>query len=295
MASAGQRTAPSHPIAVRLVTLNIRYATKNPVSGEQPWSIRCPKLCAQLRFITSGHSSVFICIQEALHSQLMDIQASLGSSWSYVGQGRDDGKTSGEFSPIFFRVDSWECQRNKTYWLSQTPEMPSRGWDAALNRIVTMGSFRHNETGIVIIAMSTHLDHRGVVAREESANLLLRLAGEWSSVGGGQVRLPVFLGGDFNSTPNDKAYKNLTSPGSGMRDISDLVPDGLKYGNRQITYTSFGEPNEKPSRIDFLFVQEPRDLEFPTFGILPNRFDDNIYLSDHRPVVADMKIPVGTS
>ena len=290
------RTVDAGPIPIRLITFNIRYATRGPSPGEELWSVRCPKLCAQLKFIASSHSSVFVCLQEVLHSQLLDIQAELGPSWSHIGQGREDGKEAGEFSPIFFRPGTWRCELNKTYWLSSTPEVPSRGWDAALERVVTMGLFRHKSSGAAAIVMATHMDHLGRTAREESAKLLLTLAQRWvDRVGSDDARPSVFLGGDFNSTPDDLAYKALTAPGVGMTDISRLVPAAEHYGNLEFTYTSFGEPNETPKRIDFLFVREPQGIKFSTFGILSNRFDDGVYLSDHRAVVADVEIPASGS
>ncbi len=282
----------SESVPIRLVTLNVRYATKAPVRGEEPWSVRCPKLCSQLRFVTSGRPSAFICLQEVLHSQLVDIQNQLGPLWCYIGQGRKDGKESGEFSPIFFRSDTWRCERNRTYWLSNTPDVPSKGWDAALERVVSMGLFRHEQSGTTAIVMATHLDHMGATAREESAGLLLRLARAWADSVSSEDAIPVFLGGDFNSTPDDTAYQILTAPGSGMHDISDLVPGDVHYGNQEITYTSFGESGEVPKRIDFLFAQRPQHIRFSTFAVLSNRFDDNIFLSDHRAVVADVEIPV---
>lgn len=281
-----------HSLPVRLVTLNIRYATRNPGPGEEPWSVRCPRLCAQLKFITSGHRSAFVCLQEVLHSQLSDIQARLGPTWEHIGHGRDDGKLAGEYSPIFFRVDRWMCERTTTRWLSPTPEVPSKGWDAALERIVTMGSFRHRETGAAVVLMSTHFDHRGERAREESARLLLKLARTWPRLDNPKLFPPVFIGGDFNSTPTDRAYKVLTEPDSGIKDIFDLVPEDAKYGNPEVTFTSFGDPREQPGRIDFLFAQNKEGLRFLTFSILPNKFDDNVFLSDHRPVVADLEVPV---
>lgn len=279
-------------IPIRVATLNIRYATKNPVSGEEPWSVRGPKLCAQLNFITSGHDSAFVCLQEVLHSQLTDIQARMGPSWSYIGRGREDGNEAGEYSPIFFRADRWECERSKTYWLSETPDVPSKGWDAALERIVTVGTFRHRTTGADVVLMSTHFDHRGEVAREESARLLLKLIDSWTDQCTGGTRPPLFLGGDLNSTPTGRAYQILSSPSSGLRDLFGLVPEDAKYGNPDITYTSFGDPNERPGRIDFLFVRAPQGTKYLTFGILSNRFDDGIHLSDHRPVVADVEVPI---
>ncbi|KAK3359888.1 Endonuclease/exonuclease/phosphatase [Lasiosphaeria hispida] len=282
---------PAGHIPIRLITLNVRYAAKRLAPGEEPWAIRCPKLCAQLNFITSGHTTVFVCLQEVLPSQLLDIQARLGPSWSHIGHGRENGQNAGEHCPVFFRTVHWECERSRTYWLSPTPEVPSRGWDAALNRIVTMGSFRHRATGTAVVIMSTHLDYAGEMAREQGAHLLLKLARDWTDGGDGAPTVPLFLGGDFNSTSNSRAYRTITMPGSGMRDVSELVPEDMKYGNRAITYTSFGEPGEKPNKIDYLFVQESRGVSFLTYGILSNRFDDGVYLSDHRAVVADMEIP----
>jgi len=224
-----------------------------------------------------------------MYTQLLDIQNSLGSNWSHIGSGRDDGKKAGEFSPIFFRSDHWECSRQATFWLSKTPDVVSKSWDASLMRIVTMGTFRHRKTGASIIVMSTHLDHSGALAREESARLLLKIAKRWVDESIGTELPPLFLGGDFNSTPDSKPYQVITSPVSGMKDISGLVPEQWRYGNPEITYTSFGQ--ESPLRIDYLFVLEPSCLNFLTFGVLQNRFDDGLYLSDHRPVVADVELP----
>ncbi|KAG6003985.1 hypothetical protein E4U21_001525 [Claviceps maximensis] len=279
-------------IPLRLISFNIRYAaTKDRrVPGEQPWGVRCPKICTQLRFISAGHDSPFICLQESLYAQLNDIQSRLGSSWAHIGRGRDAGETDGEFSPIFYRSDTWACERSETKWLSKTPERPSRGWDAALNRIVTMGLFSHRITGARVVIMSTHLDHRGQEARRNSASLLIQFAGDWSRH---PPQLPppsaVLLAGDFNSQPDDEAYKIMTAPGSGMADLSTLVPESTHYGNR-LTYTSFGEPGESPQRIDFLFVKQPTTAEVETFGVLANSFDDQIRFSDHRPVVSDLRL-----
>ncbi|KAB5563241.1 Endonuclease/exonuclease/phosphatase [Coniochaeta sp. 2T2.1] len=281
-------------MSLRLIGFNIRFATTKPFPGEEPWSVRLPKICAQLKFTTIGHDSAFLCLQEVLHSQLQDIQSCLGDAWDNIGQGRDDGKTAGEFSPVFYRSDTWTCIRNQTLWLSETPETPSRGWDAALNRVVTVGLFEHKETRASAVIMSTHFDHRGENAREESAKLLVKIAHNWhKDTGGGKDDQPaVFIGGDFNSTPDGKAYQAITQPDTGMKDIRDLVPREKRYGNDEITYTSFaGE--EKQTRIDFLFtLAGVTAIAYRTFAILPNRFDDGIALSDHRTLVADVEIPL---
>ncbi|KAK3177563.1 hypothetical protein K4F52_009659 [Lecanicillium sp. MT-2017a] len=278
--------AKRHQMPLRLISYNVRYATTWQVGGEQPWRIRGPKLCTQLDFITAGHENAFVCLQECLYSQIKDIGAQLGQSWAYIGRGRDKKETDGEFSPIFYRPDVWKCTHSETRWLSPTWDKPSRGWDAAMNRIVTIGEFTHRVTGTKVVVMSTHFDHIGVEARKNSAKLLIKFAKEWESK---NDLAAVLIGGDFNSTPDDGAYQLMVAEGSGMSDISDLVPAERRYGNH-LTYTSFGEPNEWPQRIDFLFIQEPRTARVNTFGVLANSFDDNIRISDHRPVVADMDI-----
>ncbi|PSR97131.1 endonuclease/Exonuclease/phosphatase [Coniella lustricola] len=306
----------------RHITFNIRYANQRPVHGESLWSVRGPRLCNQLRALVAGHPAAFISLQEALAHQVKDVQDGLNAfpdagsgrdsstaspdssstsqttthQWTPIGLGRDDGKQAGEFSPVFYNAAVWTCERSKTYWLSPTPEKPgSRGWDAVLPRIVTMGQFQHKELpGTRVVVLSTHFDHVGVRAREESARLILRLTDEWQRTarGGKRGRPPVFLGGDFNSRTSDKAYKTITSPGEmGMTDIATLIPAEKRYGN-ELTYSSFGQRGGIPKRIDFLFVRDPTDIKFLTYGVEANRFDDGVFLSDHRATVADMEIPV---
>ncbi|KAJ9142704.1 Endonuclease/Exonuclease/phosphatase [Pleurostoma richardsiae] len=282
------------PLPLRIITFNIRYATTSPFPGEQPWAVRCPRICAQLRFATTGRDASFICLQEALHRQLLDVHERLGPGWARIGVGRDDGLEAGEFSPVFYRADAWECERARTYWLSPTPEVPSRGWDAVLNRVVTVGRFRHRASGAPVVVMSTHFDHVGVVAREESAKLILRIAAAWAEgddAAGASPRPAVFLGGDFNSKPEDAGYRTMTAPGSGMTDVMTRIPEERRYGNA-MTYTSFDEPGKRPTRIDFLFARQANEVQFINFGALCNRFEDGVYLSDHRAVVADVEVPV---
>ncbi|KAH6603297.1 endonuclease exonuclease phosphatase family [Trichoderma cornu-damae] len=284
-------TTPAHTMPLRVVTFNVRYATSRTVKGEKPWNERGPKLLNEIDFITAGHENAFLCLQEVLHNQLKHVQSSLGPSWAYIGRGRDDGKKKGEFSPVFYRSDVWWLERSQTRWLSETPEKPSRGWGASYNRVVTMGEFSHKVTGTRVVVMSTHFDHQSTEARQHSAEHLMQYARDWSR---GDNTSVVLIGGDFNSTPDDVAYRLMTAPESGMSDLSDLLPEERHHGNR-LTYTSFGEPNEWPQRIDFLFIREPHTAVVKTFSVLENVFDDQIRLSDHRPVVSDLDIVVHPS
>ena len=109
-------------LPIRLISHNIRYATKSPFKGEEPWSIRYSRLLNQLRFSTLYIPSALICLQEALHEQLVDVLDGLNrednGDWGFVGVGRNDGKTKGEYSPILFRKSVWHCEKWKSFWLS---------------------------------------------------------------------------------------------------------------------------------------------------------------------------------
>lgn len=278
-------------IEIRIVTHNIRYATQTPFKGEELWPIRCPRLCSQLRFNSTAIPATLICLQEVLHSQLLDVMASLNSSpcggdWAYIGVGRDDGKEAGEYSPIIYRRSVWKVVDWRTVWLSESPTTPSKGWDAASIRIVTVGVLEHRKSGKLILAMSTHFDDQGSTSRRESAKIILGIvevetkARDYSSV---------LLGGDFNSPPDDGAYQIMTRSQSQMEDIGVSVPKEKHYGN-ELTFTSFGHVDNTPSRIDFIFSRKGDHVTYCTYGVLANRFDDGVYLSDHRACVADIRV-----
>ncbi|KAL8953568.1 MAG: hypothetical protein Q9222_000563 [Ikaeria aurantiellina] len=235
----------------------------------------------------------FICLQEVLHQQLVDILHGLNqqqkAQWEHIGVGRDDGMEGGEYSPILYQPSIWALQRWETVWLSETPEQPSRGWDAACIRILTIGVFQHRQSKQTLVAMNTHLDHQGALSRYKAAQLILRKINETSSLG----NLPVFLAGDFNSQQDDGAYKLLASHPSPMEDLHTLSSPNSRYGHHN-TFTGFGD--DEPTRIDFLFInQRAHPWLIQGYGVLENKFDDDVYISDHRAVVADTAINEGQS
>ncbi|KAL2760058.1 hypothetical protein ACRALDRAFT_1091215 [Sodiomyces alcalophilus JCM 7366] len=283
----------------RLISYNIRMAPNNPSAPEPHWRDRFPALLSQLNYETVARPESLVCMQEVLPTQLADISAGLGADWDYVGVGRDDGVAGGEFSPIFYRPDTWDMLDNTTYWLSETPEVPgSRGWDAALPRIVTVAHLRHIKSGLPFVYMCTHFDHVGQVARVESAKLLVRLAEQYAestSTGGEADATPVFLGGDLNIRPDNPAYLEMIAEGN-YHDVRDLVGEDRIHGHFY-SFTGFhaGNPPESSmSRIDHIFVwrKEARDMDLLTYAVVENRFDDNLWISDHRAVVVDVNFQV---
>jgi hypothetical protein len=135
-------------LPLRILTHNIRYATSSPFKGELPWDDRKQPLLNELLFNTRNQDA-FICLQEVLHNQLVDVlsglnqhsstvpkRASETQQWEYIGVGRDDGHKAGEYSPIFYQPSVWQLRHWENVWLSKTPNKPSKGWDAASIRIL---------------------------------------------------------------------------------------------------------------------------------------------------------------
>ena len=215
--------------------------------------------------------------------------------WTYIGVGREDGKHAGEYSPILYRPGIWNLDSWKTIWLSSTPEVPGKGWDAASVRILTLGRFKHHRNGATVFGLNTHLDDQGVVSRRESAKLIIQTInyeardGLGLSVGN---LLPVFLAGDLNSEPEEDAYRLLNAKDSVLQDTKELAE--VRYGERS-TFTGF--ENKEKTEIDHVFVG-PRGggvWEVRGYSVLANRFEDGVYVSDHRAVVGDVVLKVGLS
>ncbi|KAL1969737.1 hypothetical protein VTN77DRAFT_8290 [Rasamsonia byssochlamydoides] len=299
-------------LPIRILTHNIRYATSAPFKGEKPWVERKQRLVNELRFNTQHNLESFICLQEVLHVQLVDILSELNkvsmvtgshdSQWKYIGVGRDDGHEKGEYSPIFYRPAIWKLQHWETVWLSETPEKPSKSWDAASIRIVTIGVFRHRASSKTVLALNTHLDDQGSRSRFEAAHIILRKINDYLAGEYGESISGVFLAGDLNSEETQEAYKVLTGTNSSFVDAQKLVDAAEHYGNEN-TYTGFGYEGAPPSRIDYILLgpaDKPRTNNSQVqqqaaalpwvlqgYAVLANRFDDGVFNSDHRAVLVD--------
>ena len=291
---------------VRILTHNIRYATSSPFKGERPWPERKQLLVNELLY-NARNQHTLICLQEVLHHQLVDVLSGLNRDnsvspaqdepWVAIGVGRDDGKEAGEYSPIFYQPFVWHLHHWETVWLSETPKVPSKSWDAASIRIVTIGVFTHRASGKTVLALNTHLDDQGSRSRREAARIILDQIKEYRSGPYGDIISGIFLAGDFNSEANQEAYIELTAAGSPLVDTHGLVKPEDRYGN-QDTYTGFGYEGEPTSRIDYILVgpvgpgskgqQSP--WEVTGYAVLSNRFDDGVLNSDHRAVVADVTL-----
>lgn len=253
------------------MTYNIRYATVN--DQENQWEKRKEYLTQQIDFYTPD---VFG-IQEGLHSQLAFINESL-SSYAYIGVGRDDGKKIGEYCAIFFNTKKLEVIDEDTFWLSPTPEKVSKGWDAALERICTYAKFKDKVSGNIFFVFNTHFDHIGEVAREKSAELIVKKVNEIN-----KDSLPVVIMGDFNLNEKSKAITYLSSVFNDSRIASNAKPFG-PHG----TFTGFEFHEPVKDRIDYIFCSKD-NISVKKYGVLTDSKDSK-YPSDHFPVVVKISM-----
>ncbi len=253
---------------LKIVTLNIRY--DNPSDGVNRWDNRKEMVAGYLM----DESADIIGLQEVLAHQL-DYLSSRLSGYGYTGSGRDDGKSGGEFSPLFYNKVRFKLIDSGTFWLSPEPaDTASVGWDAALTRICTWALLLDNYSADTILAMNTHFDHVGEIARQESAGLLksfIAYKTGWSSV---------ILTGDFNCSPEDPPYDVMTRGANPMTDACSA--SGTQNDKINGTFNGFGSATVE-ERIDLILFQG--GLAVSSCQVKRIR-DGDVFISDHFPVVA---------
>ena len=248
-----------------IISYNIRY--DNNWDIENSWKIRRNKISQ----ILVQYSPSIIGIQEGLLNQVQYIDSSL-IDYDYVGVGRDDGKKKGEFCAIYFDTTRYVLLKNSTFWLSETPDTISVGWDAALERICTYGLFKDRITKEEFLVFNTHFDHIGVVAREKSSELILKRINKIN-----HRSLPVILMGDFNSIPNSSPVKEIKT------ELSDALQISLeKLQGPRGTFNGFNEDLPIEKRIDYIFTN---DLKVLSYTHINDRLNNNRHISDHLPVM----------
>lgn len=258
---------------ITLMTYNIRY--DNPNDGENIWDKRKETLVNQIRF----HEPDVMGTQEGLEHQLHFINEHL-KSYTYVGIARADVKEDGkgEYSAIFYNTEKYTALDNGTFWLSETPDIPSRGWDASLNRICTYILLKSKSSEDIFWVFNTHFDHQGKLARENSAKLILE---KINSIN--QNNIPAFLMGDFNLKPEETPIQNITKQFYDVRDLSQEPPFG-PVG----TFNGFDINRPITNRIDYIFVSE-KNIKVKKYAVLAN-VKDLKYPSDHFPVIIQVKL-----
>ncbi|MBQ5396199.1 MAG: endonuclease/exonuclease/phosphatase family protein [Alistipes sp.] len=260
--SAGCTSTPQEN-EVRVISYNIRYL--NNKDGDNSWDFRKQ---ASINMVNDERPTVFG-LQEAVKAQV-DFLAENLPNYAHYGVGRDDGKEKGEFMAIFYDTEEVELLDKGTFWLSATPETPSKGWDGQCFRTCTWTIFKCKATGDKFAFFNTHLDHRGKEAQREGMKTIVKMIQE--KVG---ADVPVFLSGDFNTRTDNPIYEPLKAI---MTDSRELAAETDHRG----TYTGF-RVRENPVVVDHIFV---RGAEVDKFQVLCDKNYGAEYISDHYPVLS---------
>ena len=238
---------------------NIRYKNRNDSLNGNVWTKRCQVICDQINFM----SPMIFGTQEVLYGQLQDLLANL-DGYSYIGIGRDDGAQAGEHEAIFYKKDQLTLLDNGNFWLSETPEKPGLGWDAACIRICTWGKFQINakkkKDCKTFYFFNLHMDHVGVVARREAAKLVVARIQEIAN------GAPVILTGDFNVDQTNEIYNIFTDSGL-LKDSYETAR--IRFAENG-TFNAFKTEYFTTSRIDHVFVSPSTKVE--AYGVLTNSY-----------------------
>ncbi|MCW5923847.1 MAG: endonuclease/exonuclease/phosphatase family protein [Saprospiraceae bacterium] len=249
-----------------VLTYNIRF--DNPQDGADAWPLRRDFLAGQLRF----HAPDIFGIQEGLHRQLEYLSGQL-PAYSRVGVGRDDGREGGEYSALYFLTRRFGLLDSGTFWLSETPDSVSKGWDAALPRICTFARLHDSLSGKNLWVFNTHFDHIGQEARRRSAELILSEIAKKNILGE-----PVVLMGDFNVEPHEAPVAVLLQKFRDARAATQEPPFGPDG-----TFNAFNFHDPVRRRIDYVFVSEHWAVR--QYAVLSDSRNCH-YPSDHLPVLA---------
>lgn len=274
--SCGSKTEKSEATQeteITWATFNIRLDTE--ADSMRAWQYRRDTMANYIK----AQDLDIIGMQEVVYNQLLDLHERL-PEYSYVGVGREDGKTKGEHMNIFFKTDKFELLDSDTFWLSQYPDSVGFiGWDGACPRVATWAKLKDKATDKVFMAVNTHFDHIGVEARKNGALLIMEKIKE---VVGDQ---PAVLTGDFNVNDQSDAYATLTNSAFKLLDSHKIAEEttGGSY-----TYHGYNRAvPEEMEKIDFVFVTPTIHVKS---SFIPQQVEglDGPFMSDHNPIIVKL-------
>lgn len=257
--------------SLKVMSYNIRLALAS--DNDNAWQHRKEMLAGMVQF----YAPDILGVQEALPEQVAYLDSTL-NNWKHIGIGRE-GVNKGEASAIFYNSSRFFLLDTGTFWLSDTPDKISKGWDASYLRICTYGLFKEKKTGKKFWVFNTHLDNDGVIARTKGLALILKKMKALNL-----EKIPVMLTGDFNSSPQTALIKNLQEEMKDTKEISTTKPFGPAG-----TFNGFKFCDSVQDKIDYIFVSKTPVIQVTKFAVLNNSINRH-YPSDHFPVYAEIQM-----
>lgn len=258
-------------VPIKAMTFNIRY--DNTMDSINPWTVRKEWVVELLK----KYDADVVGLQEALEHQ-MDFIADSLPQYDWVGVGRDDGKTKGEYIPILYKKEHFELLEHNHFWLSKSPEeVGSKSW-GALRRMVTWVKLKDKRNGEIFFVFNTHFDHYSRKARRKSADLLLEYL---DNITKGDFSIVM---GDFNALPHTRPYRKLAM---NLKDTHHLSIDLRR--SSIFTFHGFGsERMDKYRTIDYIFLTDDQKMRVLKHTVIIDDWNGK-FPSDHFPVLATMQ------
>ncbi len=257
----GLQSTTTATLNVPLMSFNIRQSEGGD-SGMNHWNNRKE---AVYDYLNNSGAHV-MCLQEVKSSQAKEITAALADNYTAVYYERDESANPEGLMNIYDNT-LYQLVDQQIFWLSETPDVMSKGWGANYYRICVVTMLKHKQLGKLLNVFNVHLDHQVEAAQVGGMNLVLeRLA---KRVGHNVVM------GDFNVTASNNAYKAIAAK---MKDCQVTAPNadsGCTYHGWQNVTT--GSP------IDFIFVNQQDTLP-QSFTIGRDHWGEGYFYSDHYAV-----------
>ena len=249
---------------LKVMSYNIRYGSAD--DGTNSWKYRWP---ATVEMLNDVKPDVFG-VQEALDFQVEFISEMVRDYKGY-GVGREDGKHDGEHMAIFWNKKTIKMIKSGTFWLSETPEKPSMGWDAACYRTATWALMKDKKTGKKFYFVNTHLDHVGREAQKNGLKLIVDRIASINPEG-----YPMVLTGDFNVRPSNDCLVDLDKIMTSTRKIA-------KKTDNKGTFNGWRTDREG-GVIDYIYMSGFSSV--PVYETIVKKYADKPFISDHYPIMS---------
>ncbi|MBQ2521080.1 MAG: endonuclease/exonuclease/phosphatase family protein [Bacteroidales bacterium] len=253
------------PAELKVMSFNVRMAPAD--DGDNAWPLRRAAIPAMLQETAPDVFGV----QEA-HREQLDYITENCPNYGEFGVGRDDGSDSGEHMSVFYDKNKLELIDGGTWWLSETPDVPSKGWDAKYPRTATWALLRQRSSDRKFWFVNTHLDHRGVQARIKGLALVM------DQTAALDAEIPLIIVGDFNVEPGDSCLLDIDARMQSARVVAPQTTDAPSFNG-------FGKMDGKV--IDYIYFRGFAEAE--SFDVLAEPYLGIPYISDHYPIVATLK------
>lgn len=252
------------PAKLDVMSFNIRMGEGK--DGTNSWRYRCPAVYDMLK----DQAPDIFGVQEAYDYQVNFITELL-PEYKAAGVGREDGKHKGEHMSIFYNKKKISLIKWGTFWLSETPEKPSMGWDAACYRTATWALMKCKKTGKKFYYVNTHLDHVGKIAQRDGLALIVNRIKSINPEG-----YPMVLTGDFNVTPDDFV----------LSDLDKMMKSARVFAAKTDNHDTFNGWGRGKGVIDYIYYSGFAECQ--EYQTITRKYADMPFVSDHYPIRATL-------